>query len=111
MNASAKLLTNKKGTESVCYTSTLCVWLLLLSVSYFFFFSRLLSLLQLLIHSAETRGKLAEELKKADAVVLTYACDKPSTLDRISTFWLPELRRLEVVHNFVYHVGCNFIIL
>ncbi|GJR98921.1 mitochondrial Rho GTPase 1-like protein, partial [Tanacetum coccineum] len=44
----------------------------------------------------ENRGKLAEELKKADAVVLTYACDQPSTLDRLSTFWLPELRRLEV---------------
>lgn len=46
--------------------------------------------------SLENRGKLAEELKKADAVVLTYACDQPSTLDRLSTFWLPELRRLEV---------------
>nr|GEW80729.1 mitochondrial Rho GTPase 1-like [Tanacetum cinerariifolium] len=45
--------------------------------------------------SLENRGKLAEELKKADAVVLTYACDQPSTLDRLSTFWLPELRRLE----------------
>ncbi|KAL1809103.1 hypothetical protein ACET3Z_026093 [Daucus carota] len=56
--------------------------------------------------SAETRGKLAEELKKADAVVLTYACDKPSTLDRISTFWLPELRRLEVRVPVIV-VGCK----
>ncbi|WOH09180.1 hypothetical protein DCAR_0728635 [Daucus carota subsp. sativus] len=55
---------------------------------------------------AETRGKLAEELKKADAVVLTYACDKPSTLDRISTFWLPELRRLEVRVPVIV-VGCK----
>ncbi|KAL8193915.1 hypothetical protein R6Q57_026157 [Mikania cordata] len=46
--------------------------------------------------SLENRGKLADELKRADAVVLTYACDEPSTLDRLSTFWLPELRRLEV---------------
>lgn len=46
--------------------------------------------------SIEYRGKLAEELRKADAVVLTYACDRPETLDRLSTFWLPELRRLEV---------------
>ncbi|GKB53875.1 mitochondrial Rho GTPase 1-like protein [Tanacetum coccineum] len=46
--------------------------------------------------SLENREKLAEELKKADAVVLTHACDQPSTLDRLSTFWLPELRRLEV---------------
>ncbi|KAI3747432.1 hypothetical protein L6452_09889 [Arctium lappa] len=46
--------------------------------------------------SLENRGKLADELKRADAVVLTYACDQPSTLERLSTFWLPELRRLEV---------------
>ncbi|CAH1436836.1 unnamed protein product [Lactuca virosa] len=46
--------------------------------------------------SLENRGKLADELKRADAVVLTYACDQPATLDRLSTFWLPELRRLEV---------------
>ena len=46
--------------------------------------------------SPEDRGKLAEELKRADAVVLTYACDQPETLNRLSTFWLPELRQLEV---------------
>ena len=46
--------------------------------------------------SLEYRGKLAEELKRADAVVLTYACDQPLTLNRLSTFWLHELRRLEV---------------
>nr|KJB26440.1 hypothetical protein B456_004G241600 [Gossypium raimondii] len=45
----------------------------------------------------EDRGKLAEELKRADAVVLTYACDQPETLNRLSTFWLPELRQLEVM--------------
>ncbi|XP_015062119.1 mitochondrial Rho GTPase 1 [Solanum pennellii] len=55
--------------------------------------------------SPENRGKLVEELKKADAVVLTYACDKPATLDRLSTFWLPELRRLEVRVPVVV-VGC-----
>ncbi|MFQ6640654.1 hypothetical protein Gotur_016076 [Gossypium turneri] len=43
----------------------------------------------------EDRGKLAEELKRADAVVLTYACDQPETLNRLSSFWLPELRQLE----------------
>ncbi|PPS04724.1 hypothetical protein GOBAR_AA15914 [Gossypium barbadense] len=31
----------------------------------------------------EDRGKLAEELKRADAVVLTYACDQPETLNRL----------------------------
>ncbi|MFS7935415.1 putative protein kinase CAMK-CDPK family [Helianthus anomalus] len=48
------------------------------------------------------RGKLADELKRANAVVLTYACDKPSTLERSSTFWLPELRRLEFGNRFWY---------
>lgn len=48
-----------------------------------------------------------EELKKADAVVLTYACDKPATLDRLSTFWLPELRRLEVCTKNMYSVNSS----
>ena len=39
---------------------------------------------------------VAEELKLADAVVLTYDCDRPETLERLSTYWLPELRLLEV---------------
>ncbi|CAL5339593.1 unnamed protein product [Camellia sinensis] len=56
--------------------------------------------------SLENRGKLAEELKRADAVVLTYACDQPATLDRLSTFWLPELRRLEVKVPVIV-VGCK----
>ncbi|XP_010244210.1 PREDICTED: mitochondrial Rho GTPase 1-like [Nelumbo nucifera] len=51
-------------------------------------------------------GKLFEELKHADAVVLTYACDRPETLDRLSTFWLPELRRLEVKVPVIV-VGCK----
>lgn len=51
--------------------------------------------------SLENRGKLADELKRADAVVLTYACDQPATLDRLSTFWLPELRRLEVTRKYI----------
>ncbi|KAG8648261.1 mitochondrial Rho GTPase 1 [Manihot esculenta] len=54
----------------------------------------------------EDSGKVAEELKRADAVVLTYACDKPETLDRLSTFWLPELRRLEVKVPVIV-VGCK----
>ncbi len=53
----------------------------------------------LVLTSVEQRNKVGEEMKRADAVVLTYACDRPETLDRLSTYWLPELRRLEV---FVY---------
>ncbi|XP_022856207.1 mitochondrial Rho GTPase 1-like [Olea europaea var. sylvestris] len=56
--------------------------------------------------SLENRGRLAEELKRADAVVLTYACDQPTTLNRISSFWLYELRRLEVRVPVVV-VGCK----
>ncbi|KAL3654240.1 Mitochondrial Rho GTPase 1 [Castilleja foliolosa] len=55
--------------------------------------------------STENRGKLVEELTRADAVVLTYACDRPETLDRLSTYWLPELRRLEVRVPVIV-VGC-----
>ncbi|KAI5587335.1 hypothetical protein BDE02_05G025800 [Populus trichocarpa] len=54
----------------------------------------------------EDAGKVAEELKRADAVVLTYACDRPETLDRLSTFWLPELRQLEVKVPVIV-VGCK----
>lgn len=56
--------------------------------------------------SLENRGKLAEELKRADAVVLTYACDQPSTINRLDTFWLHELRRLEVKAPVIV-VGCK----
>uniref|UniRef100_A0A7N0TFT6 Mitochondrial Rho GTPase n=1 Tax=Kalanchoe fedtschenkoi TaxID=63787 RepID=A0A7N0TFT6_KALFE len=56
--------------------------------------------------SPESKGKLAEDLKWADAVVLTYACDRPETLEQLSTFWLPELRRLEVKVPVIV-VGCK----
>ncbi|KAL2535385.1 Mitochondrial Rho GTPase 2 [Forsythia ovata] len=56
--------------------------------------------------SLEYRGRLAEELKRADAVVLTYACDQPTTLNRISSFWIYELRRLEIRVPVVI-VGCK----
>ncbi|CAH8381999.1 unnamed protein product [Eruca vesicaria subsp. sativa] len=44
----------------------------------------------------EDKGMVAEELKLADAVVLTYDCDRPETLEGLSLRWLPELRLLEV---------------
>ncbi|XP_027366747.1 mitochondrial Rho GTPase 2 isoform X2 [Abrus precatorius] len=47
-----------------------------------------------------------EELKRADAVVLTYACDEPESFERVSTYWLPELRKLEVQAPVIV-VGCK----
>ncbi|KAL2496478.1 Mitochondrial Rho GTPase 1 [Forsythia ovata] len=44
------------------------------------------------IHSLEFRWRLAEELKRADAVVLTYTCDQLTMINRISSFWIYELR-------------------
>ncbi|KAF3454463.1 hypothetical protein FNV43_RR04910 [Rhamnella rubrinervis] len=55
---------------------------------------------------SEDNDKVAEDLKQADAVVLTYACDQPQTLDRLSTFWLPKLRQLEVRVPVIV-VGCK----
>jgi hypothetical protein len=49
-----------------------------------------------LLPRQEDKMKLEMEVKKADAIVLTYSCDRAQTLDRLSTYWLPELRRLEV---------------
>ncbi|KAI3742739.1 hypothetical protein L1987_60433 [Smallanthus sonchifolius] len=56
--------------------------------------------------SLEGKAKLEEELKRADAVVLTYACDKPETLNRLQTFWIPEVRRLKVKAPVIV-VGCK----
>ncbi|KAL6217395.1 PREDICTED: mitochondrial Rho GTPase 2 [Fragaria vesca subsp. vesca] len=56
--------------------------------------------------SLDSGVKRSEELKRADVVMLTYACDQPITLDRISGYWLPELRRLEV-NVPVILVGCK----
>ncbi|XP_020541243.1 mitochondrial Rho GTPase 2 isoform X2 [Jatropha curcas] len=54
----------------------------------------------------ENRGKLIDELKRADAVVLTYACDQPLTLSRLSSTWLEELRQLEIKAPIIV-VGCK----
>lgn len=54
----------------------------------------------------EDRGKLEAECRKADAVVLTYACDRPETLDRLSSYWLPELRDMGVRVPVII-VGCK----
>lgn len=39
---------------------------------------------------------VTEELSRADAVIVTYDCNKPATFERVSTHWLPKLQRLEV---------------
>ncbi|OMP05024.1 Small GTPase superfamily [Corchorus olitorius] len=62
--------------------------------------------LKLFLFLMESRVKLIDELKRADAVVLTYACDQPMTLSRLSTFWLPELRKLELKVPVIV-VGCK----
>ncbi|GJM97017.1 hypothetical protein PR202_ga13909 [Eleusine coracana subsp. coracana] len=56
--------------------------------------------------SPEQKAKLIAECQAADAVVLTYACDRPATLERLSSFWLPELRRLQLKAPVIV-VGCK----
>ncbi|KAK3146304.1 hypothetical protein QOZ80_3BG0264340 [Eleusine coracana subsp. coracana] len=46
--------------------------------------------------SPEHKERLVAECKAADAVVLTYACDRPDTVERLLSFWLPELRQLKL---------------
>lgn len=48
------------------------------------------------VFSLAKQGARNEELKRADAVVLTYACDEPVSFERVITYWLPELQKLEV---------------
>lgn len=50
----------------------------------------------LCVDRQEDKVKMEMECRKADAIVLTYACDRPQTLERLSSYWLPELRQLEV---------------
>eukprot|EP00850_Spirogloea_muscicola_P009165 SM000051S17525 [mRNA] locus=s51:63093:67305:- [translate_table: standard] len=54
----------------------------------------------------EDQAKTEAELGRADVVVLTYACDRPATLDHLPGYWLPELRRLQVMAPIVV-VGCR----
>ncbi|XP_074574084.1 mitochondrial Rho GTPase 1-like [Curcuma longa] len=56
----------------------------------------------------EHKENLIAECKAADIIILTYACDcrSTSTLERLCTFWIPELRRLEVKVPMLV-VGCK----
>ena len=51
----------------------------------------------LMLISLEGKANLEEELKRADVIVLTYACDKPETLDSLQNLWIHEIRRLELI--------------
>ncbi|XP_015695223.1 mitochondrial Rho GTPase 1-like [Oryza brachyantha] len=56
--------------------------------------------------SPEQKPKLIAECQSADVVVLTYACDRPATLQRLSSFWLPELQSLQLKAPVIV-VGCK----
>ena len=43
---------------------------------------------------------------QASVIVLCFALDRTATLKRVSTYWMPELRRLGV-HVPVMLVGCK----
>ncbi|CAL0310342.1 unnamed protein product [Lupinus luteus] len=54
----------------------------------------------------EKQAKRNEELKRADVVILTYACNDPSSFTRLPSYWLPELHNLEVKAPVIV-VGCK----
>ncbi|KAH7517208.1 hypothetical protein FEM48_Zijuj09G0038300 [Ziziphus jujuba var. spinosa] len=56
--------------------------------------------------SLESSSKRNEEFKRADAIILTYACDQSMTLSRLCSYWLPELRQLKVKAPVIL-VGCK----
>jgi len=45
-------------------------------------------------------------VQEASVIVLCFSMDKPGTLRRVSSYWMPELRRLGV-HVPVMLVGCK----
>ncbi|KAF6160124.1 hypothetical protein GIB67_001906, partial [Kingdonia uniflora] len=48
------------------------------------------------LHTQESRHNLHRELKQAHIVIVTVSYDKPTSFDRLTSFWLPELQRLKV---------------
>ncbi|KAF6147769.1 hypothetical protein GIB67_006742, partial [Kingdonia uniflora] len=58
------------------------------------------------VHTQESTDNLLQELQLTDVVILTVSYDKPSSFHRLSSFWLPELRRLKVKVPIIV-VGCK----
>ncbi|KAG2405798.1 hypothetical protein LR48_Vigan902s000200 [Vigna angularis] len=56
--------------------------------------------------SLDKQSKRNEELKRADVVVLTYACNDTASFSRLSSYWFPELHKLEVKVPVIV-VGCK----
>ncbi|XP_022634798.1 mitochondrial Rho GTPase 2 [Vigna radiata var. radiata] len=56
--------------------------------------------------SLDKQSKRKEELKRADVVVLTYACNDTASFSRLSSYWFPELHKLEVKVPVIV-VGCK----
>ncbi|CAI5463661.1 unnamed protein product [Closterium sp. Yama58-4] len=54
----------------------------------------------------EERGAVEAELRAADTVVITFACDDQASLNSVSSYWLPLLRQLQVPVPVVV-VGCK----
>ncbi|KAL5059562.1 hypothetical protein RYX36_031166 [Vicia faba] len=56
--------------------------------------------------SLEKQNKRNKELKAADVVVLTYACNDSQSFSRLSSYWFRELHKLEVTVPVIV-VGCK----
>jgi Ras family protein T1 len=52
------------------------------------------------------RPTVEQELKKADAIIITYATDRQETFSRLRSHWLPEIRRLKLKAP-ICLVGCK----
>ncbi|KAF6139956.1 hypothetical protein GIB67_023052 [Kingdonia uniflora] len=58
------------------------------------------------LHTQQSRHNLERELKRADVVIVTVSYDKPTSFDRLISFWLPELRRLKVKISLAFFHAC-----
>ena len=58
--------------------------------------------------SYEWRDDLEKDLEKADVIVVCYKCGDKKSLQRVGTYWLPELRHMQVTaEKPVLLVGCK----